>query len=503
MVSTGAPKTQRSTSRSQRSTHHSGPTHQPASVAIAQIVQTALRPDVEIDELAELARLDPAFALRVIAFVNSPLIGLSKKIEDVRQACVLLGIRGLRNLALGLLVAGFDVTKSPGSNLLLANCLRRALLARDLGRAWGDVDADILFTTGLFLDVGLLVAAQDTPELAFEMGASPAPWRVTCERAAGLIPHPDRGAQIAGQFGVPEGIVDALIHHHDVEPPLNRASATAWLAERCSSVFEGGDPDNHRRAIREATKKIGFDDGKIDGILAGVPRGVTELAKVFDRDVGPQLDIGELSERVRDELANLNNRYEALVRSLEAIITEKQRLEEELRAANTRLERLASTDELTGLLNRRALEEALRRDLARADRDCKTFSILLLDIDHFKSVNDKWGHQGGDAVLSMVGRLLLQSLRASDAAGRYGGEEFMCLLPATDTAGARIVAERIRIALLQQSVPSGNSFIQVSTSIGIATVTGPGCRGTFDDIVRQADECLYRAKADGRNRVVG
>jgi diguanylate cyclase len=220
------------------------------------------------------------------------------------------------------------------------------------------------------------------------------------------------------------------------------------------------------------------------------------------RDVGAQPDQGDPAGRASQELANLNVRYEALVHSLEGIIAQKLILEQELRDTNARLERLASVDELTGLLNRRALEAALRRDLALADRERRAFSVLLLDIDHFKLVNDTWGHQAGDAVLTMVGSTLLQSLRGSDVAGRYGGEEFMCLLTATDPAGAHVVAERLRASLLDSTVQVRDASIQITVSIGIASVCGPGCRAALDTIVRRADELLYRAKAEGRNRVV-
>ena len=508
MTSPSGPKSQRGSpstrtvSKSQRGSSP-GQRAAPVSVAATQIVQAALKTNIEVAELLEFARADPAFALRVLSFVNSPLMGFSKRVDDVRQACTMLGIRGLRNIALSLLVTGLDGDKSNSNQGLLANCLRRAILARELGRALGNVDIDTLFTTGLFLDVGLLLAATEQQELAREMGASPAPWRITCERAAGLVPHPERGAQMAREYGLSESIVESLAHHHDPEPPFERTCATAWFAERCAAIFEGGDSDNHRRAVTEAAKKIGFPEAQLDSILAGVPQHVSELAKIFDRDVGPQLGIAELKERANAELSNLNARYEALIHSLEAIITQKQQLEQDLRAANARLERLASVDELTGLLNRRALGEALHRDLARADRDAKALSILLLDIDHFKNVNDTWGHQSGDAVLSMVGDIIQRALRTSDVAGRYGGEEFMCILPATDTNGARVVAERLRMAMLERTVPSNGNFIQVSVSIGIASVVGPGCRTAYESIVRKSDECLYRAKAEGRNRVVG
>jgi diguanylate cyclase (GGDEF)-like protein len=220
------------------------------------------------------------------------------------------------------------------------------------------------------------------------------------------------------------------------------------------------------------------------------------------RDAGAQPGQVDLTGRASQELANLNVRYEALVHSLERVIAQKQQLEHDLRETNARLERLASVDELTGLLNRRALEAALQRDMARADRERHAFSILLLDIDHFKRVNDTWGHQAGDAVLTMVGATLIQTLRGSDVAGRFGGEEFMCLLPVTDTVGAQVVAERLRTSLLERTVQASDASIRVTVSIGIATVCGPGCRAANQSIVRRADECLYRAKAEGRNRVV-
>ena len=413
----------------------------------------------------------------------------------------MLGIRGLRTIALGLIVASFTPTSARAKHLL-GNCLRRAVVARELAKAKGGLDADALFTTGLFLDLGLLLAASDDPDLAADIGASPAVWRVTRERASGLVPHPERGAQTAAEYGLSSGVVEALLHHHDSEPPFDPATAMAWLAERCAGVFEGGDVQHHQRQIVDAAKQVGFPLAKLDALLPQIPSKVAELAKVFDRDIGPQLDIDSLRGQAHTALASLNAQYESLVRSMEVIIAKKDALEVELRTANVRLVRLASVDELTGLLNRRALEEALRRDLARADRDGTYLSILLLDIDHFKSVNDNWGHQSGDAVLTTVGDMVRQNLRVSDVGGRYGGEEFLCILPATNETGAKVVAERLRASTFERTTPVSGGYIQVTVSVGIATVRGPGCRTAFESTVRLADERLYRAKAEGRNRVI-
>ena len=163
---------------------------------------------------------------------------------------------------------------------------------------------------------------------------------------------------------------------------------------------------------------------------------------------------------------------------------------------------MASTDELKGVANRRAIEEALRRDLARADRDATPMSVILIDVDHFKSVNDTWGHATGDAVLSALGKLMRQLLRASDVAGRWGGEEFLCILPNTDSQGATVVAERLRTTLPLNTVAGPRGPVQVTASFGVATVRGPGCRSASEGIMRRADSALYSAKEQGRDRIV-
>lgn len=160
--------------------------------------------------------------------------------------------------------------------------------------------------------------------------------------------------------------------------------------------------------------------------------------------------------------------------------------------------RLASYDPLTGLMNRRAFAAAVLGETARVDRNPSDLSLLLLDIDHFKSINDMHGHQQGDLVLAAVGKAL--QTRESDWAGRWGGEEFVVALPDTDVAGAATVAERLRrsIAALSLSTAAGTS-VPVTASIGVATrLVGE----SFDGLVERADRAMYEAKRAGRNRVV-
>ncbi len=180
-------------------------------------------------------------------------------------------------------------------------------------------------------------------------------------------------------------------------------------------------------------------------------------------------------------------------------VTARERMQRELQDALAEVERLARTDHLTGLANRRWFMEALEQEVERADRYGRPLSLVSLDLDHFKSVNDTHGHAAGDDVLREAAQALRSVCRDVDLAARLGGEELALLLPETDVAGARIVAERVRerIAGTAHRSPAGRSF-RVTASLGVATAK-PG--STVEALLQAADEALYRAKDAGRNQV--
>lgn len=165
----------------------------------------------------------------------------------------------------------------------------------------------------------------------------------------------------------------------------------------------------------------------------------------------------------------------------------------------THLLRLATTDPLTGLNNRRSFEELAEREFKRAKRYGNPLAALMLDIDWFKQVNDTHGHAAGDEVLKAVARVITDTLRETDLAGRMGGEEFAALLPETDARGAHEVAERLRHTLAETGATTGGTQLHVTASIGLAQ------RNEADKdlagLLKRADEALYRAKQSGRNRV--
>lgn len=464
-----------------------------------KVVKLATDPDVSVADLGAMVTADPALSLRVLKLVNSAAFMPGRSVSDVRHAVGLVGTKGLRNLALGLVVSDM-APASDGGNLLLANSIRRALAAQAIGTALGHRGTDEYFTAGLLLDVGLLDACQDDFEWATGVAKRPAAHRAVLERASGRDPHTARGALLAQEYGLSGDLVDAIMHHHDETPPEGALAQACWLAERFAGVFEGGDLVATKAKALEAAASMDLEVDAAESILQELPGLVAESAEAFDRDLGEQMSLDALLEHANQSLVALNNDYELIVRQLQSLIEEKEVLERQLKEANEQLAKEATTDPLTGLPNKRALNRALNRDLASAARSGDPVSILVVDIDHFKRFNDDFGHSTGDEVLQLVGNLLAGCMRGGDYPARFGGEEFVVVLPSTDIAGARLAGERVRKAIEMMQHPNP-AVPNITASIGIATISGPDCASRAQELFDTADTALYSAKAAGRNRV--
>jgi diguanylate cyclase (GGDEF)-like protein len=189
---------------------------------------------------------------------------------------------------------------------------------------------------------------------------------------------------------------------------------------------------------------------------------------------------------------------EARVRSMLRI----KRLRDELEAKNRELEMLSIIDGLTGLYNHRHIHDVLREEFERAGRTGDQLSVAMLDLDYFKAVNDTYGHQAGDRVLQQLAEILRATAREMDRLGRYGGEEFLAVLPMTDTDGAEVFVDRVRAAVEQHPFGIGrDDAVAMTISGGVATYPHEAVWNP-ELLIRRADEALYAAKATGRNRVL-
>ncbi|MEU4604420.1 diguanylate cyclase [Kribbella sp. NPDC023972] len=289
------------------------------------------------------------------------------------------------------------------------------------------------------------------------------------------------------------------------ESALIRAVARDILEEEGYRVAEAGDGLTALEACRQEPPDVVLFDIEMPGldgyqVLAELNSNaeLKHIPVVFLTSRASVEDVIVAGRRggAHDYLKKPFEPAELLARVGSAIQIKK--LQDELRQRNADLDRMSRTDELTGLYNRRHLDEELVRLHSDASRHHQLISLLLLDIDHFKRINDAYGDPAGDQVLRTFAERLRAVLRAGDIAGRWAGEKFLVVLPRTDLAGAREVAERIRFITAFDPVVADGKEISMTVSGGCAL--GPG--ESVEAVVSLADRCLYEAKQAGRNRVV-
>jgi two-component system, cell cycle response regulator len=290
---------------------------------------------------------------------------------------------------------------------------------------------------------------------------------------------------------------DSPIHRKLVEQALSDEDCVVVFAKTGSQaleIFEHGHPDlvitdwnmpdrtgielcqRIRASGPEPYTYVILLTGKAEkeNVVKGLSAGADDyLTKPFDRD--------EFLARVR-----VGRRSVDLHRQIEA----KNRL----------LEELALTDSLTGLPNRRAIESWSSRQLSGAARHAFAFWMVLIDLDHFKRINDNFGHEAGDVVLKRFGEILRTHTRLSDISGRIGGEEFLFVVTHADKGGVRMVVDRIRQQLAAEKFVFEGQAVNVTASFGIAGFSGKSAPA-FEDLLAQADDALYQAKDRGRNRI--
>lgn len=280
------------------------------------------------------------------------------------------------------------------------------------------------------------------------------------------------------------------------------AKQDKFTPDLCRQIYEKyfldeirAEVDGIQGAVREAVESVIRELGALGEDVSHFSGVLDSCGEKLREDLS-QEDIHKLVTHLARETRATRERSAQVEGSLQVMHHELGELRAQVRA----LSRDSQTDALTGVSNRRAFDKALDRLTTEAATSGQTLCLIMVDIDHFKAFNDSHGHMVGDQVLRVVAQEMQQCVKGRDMLARYGGEEFSVLLPATPIAGARMLAESIRVIIENQVIDGhdGRRLESVTISLGVAQFV-PG--ETPGDFLHRADECLYRSKQHGRNRV--
>ncbi|MGM0614607.1 MAG: sensor domain-containing diguanylate cyclase [Pseudomonadota bacterium] len=465
---------------------------------VIRVLEVARSPDAGLTDYSQAIENDPALTLRLLALANSALYSRQQiRMYTCHQAVSRIGLDGTLAavMSFGLARTG----KQEGYlKLFWQRSIIAALAARYLSKQLCPLHSGSLFTLALLQDIGVLALDCVAPETAERLYGKylllPSELEKK-EQALFGCNHASVGAWLGQYWGLPDHLVRGIQDSHGplVESPkdllclrLSGPVADAWLCDDSVKAMAS--------LVRQFKRLDGLEAISIAELLDGIQVQLPDMASLLVVETPDYHDNQQMLQEAQQHL------FQQTL-SLHARLDQQQQELELLRQRQDDLETLSRRDALTGLANRAWLEEQLQLRFAFCRQHQRTMSIAFIDLDHFKQLNDQYGHQVGDRVLERFGALLTTAVREGDLAGRYGGEEFLLILPDEHASGTRIIIERlIRQLEITPILLIDGDPLHISISVGIACL----CDGDFGDIselIDVADQCMYRIKRAGRSGI--
>ncbi len=473
---------------------------------------------ISIKELAGVIEKDVSLSLKMLKVVNSAYYGFTRKISTLSQAMVILGLSAVKNLALSMSIMEIfskgTALSGEESNFKVfwERSLFSAVTAKKLAKQIKYQDEEEAFVAALLQDIGVLVFIKYYPEEYAELLARAKKQAldiVTLEEKQFGINHALLGEFFANKWQLPRTLTMSILRHHEPEgiarggrlEEIQKLTHMVHLSYLISNIFyEEYHPERSTNLVKQAKNLLDLDQEFIDDLLNNLAEEVNEVAEFFGISLKGTRSYSELLMAANMELGKLNFSYERMNRELVVAKRRAEDLAAQLAEANRKLEELANLDGLTKIFNRRVFQNLITREFYRSTRYGNPLTCIMIDLDHFKEINDKQGHLVGDQVLREVAALLASKLRQSDFLARYGGEEFVVISPEADEKDAAIIGERLRQTVEQAVFDVEGRSIKMTISLGAATYTKDSEMKVEDDLIAGADKNLYLAKNNGRNR---
>ncbi len=478
--------------------------------ALAKVIRAASDPNGSLQDLGRVCAQDAGLTVELLRIANSPRYGFADQVRNVPQAVVALGYRTVRAHAVTYAIrAAMAAISVPGfdTNLFWEDSLRRAAAAQVLAEVIDYPDPFEAFALGLCQDLGTVLLGLRLPHLATSIQAlrqKPGQARIDAERVLTGRSHAEEFADSPMADMLPADLQQALRQHHDVANTgtdrVSQLTRLAMGADLIADVVQAWPKDSCVAAAEQLLESLNVKT-KLSTLLEKVSDRMCDLSQDLRMEIGAQLSLEEVVAEAQAAVLQMAVEQEQKAARLEALLRRQEEATRKLEQHNKKLLDLASKDPLTGLDNRRVFNRALETEMDRQARYDQGFSLLIVDMDYFKKVNDTYGHPAGDAVLKELATRMQRAMRDADLVARLGGEEFGAILPCTTPTGARVAAERLRAAIEIVPFDVADASIECTVSIGGVSIDKNSDVQGADDVVALADAALYDAKHNGRNQV--
>lgn len=464
----------------------------PSLPAVAvKIIELANDPDADVNKACHYISLDPALAAKILKTANSPLYKSRRAATNVRQAISVLGTHAVIVIALSFSLAN-SLIKHPGqypsvfdNNMFWRRSITSALACSALGEKVGLNIPDDLLLAGLLQEIGILALSAIMPD-EYEPIFASTPDHDTLlriERETLGVGHDEMGYALLKQWHIPDYIALTCTASHSQSPPSGidtNLHACVAVSRHMADYFLAPDDSSKASALTEAAESwLNLDGEALKDVIDIMGTGLSSVEDLFEITIHHPSDIsGILSEA--KELLTIQ------------ILSRVQELEEK-----------SQRDSLTGARNRGYFDETLKSEFCLSSQHKLPLTIAMIDLDHFKNINDTYGHLVGDAILVAVVNAIYGQIRQDDTLSRYGGEEFAIILPGTPLISARKLMARLKdsIAAITHRLEN-NVSVNVTASIGIVSLDDSKHFEQPANLIKAADLALYAAKNSGRNQII-
>jgi diguanylate cyclase (GGDEF)-like protein len=477
----------------------------PSPPAIAQQIITLARdPSTDISQVAVAISRDPALAAKLLRVANSALYSRQRKSTNLRQALIMLGLQGATTLALGFsLVGTYMRLKSNGVDY--DRYWRRAILSASAARCFGALQntsaVDDIFLAALLQDIAILGIDRAAPDFYRDLPRNASHGEFSGYETGRLgIDHAELGAWLLRYWKLPEPLCRAVAWSHapstaDRSTQAGMTACCVALGSECVEILLAPAAATDFAALAEhASEWLGIDAPAVAEVMGKIVAEIPEIERLFDTILLKPDAASVILDQARDLLILRNLQTLGQVSGLRAT-----NLKLEARTAVLHDER---RDRLTGLYNRGYLDLMLRREFQAAASGNWPLSLVFVDLDHFKGINEAYGHEAGDSVLVTTAKAIASVARDTDCVARVGGTQFVIVLPGLASPGAEIFCERL-IARLRSTLHTiRGTVVTVTASVGLATHAPEKPFQRASHLINAAGRSACFAKKSGSDRLV-